>query len=589
MGCDAGLFREFRAGCEIVPHTYFLMRNNLFINIPFSNINTNTARSAVTPMTAETLNIISSERVAEADAQVAQTGVLEMFAEWRNEDNSTSSRPALVSDRAILIGLILLSADNSPLQVRAISDLFQYRLSSESRELLDLPVANITDSRLAQAQWRSRTGAAFKRMLALMDPFPQVPGRALTATQIAEILDAHDTARQKKMKTRLDEFTAAFLLMTFRQQPERLQHATRRIDIALDQSFIASPRSRGVYRKSLSKKVADDAILEPSQRPARPVDVFAGWYRGYVNDSAAMSGGQSTGCLSASSPNGVALSWGWVANTSVRVDSEHPGNGRFPMLVISATVSMPNEGVSEEAVSLMRSALKTGLPAGVVDLDSAYSAGPSTARFFRPTFDLGFTPSGGFQPSRLGVQGGQRGAEFIEGSIYCPCMPQHLKDASKDFRDGTLDEATLRARIQEREGYQLRRKSKPNKSGGTRMICPAASGHTAATAKALAEREPGHQAFETVVGELDTGTVTVSQENIMRYRRAFPYKSAEWEAFTGHARNSAESTAGGSHRTEFPQRIKGLAAAQLFTTIRLTRDNLTAITRYLKNEKARQS
>ncbi|WP_022883720.1 hypothetical protein [Glaciibacter superstes] len=55
-------------------------------------------------------------------------------------------------------------------------------------------------------------------------------------------------------------------------------------------------------------------------------------------------------------PNGKSAAranyaWGWEANIAVRVDSEAPGQSRFPAPAIAATLSLPNVGVAEEAVS----------------------------------------------------------------------------------------------------------------------------------------------------------------------------------------------------------------------------------------------
>lgn len=56
-----------------------------------------------------------------------------------------------------------------------------------------------------------------------------------------------------------------------------------------------------------------------------------------------------------------ALVCAWMLDTMVRVDSEPGGVKRFPKLALGLTKSLPNVGVSKEAVSLMKFALRTGL------------------------------------------------------------------------------------------------------------------------------------------------------------------------------------------------------------------------------------
>jgi hypothetical protein len=307
-------------------------------------------------------HVFTSQLVADAEARVAESGVLDKLTTWRGDDNHTTGvteRPIIVSDRAILVGLLLLASDHSPLMISSLAEVFQYRLTSDSRILLGLTGASdeVADHARDHKRWYRKTRTAFNRMLAVMDPYPQDRRRALTYAEVQAVLDAHDPERSKMMKARLDEFTNRFLRMTFNQQPRRLRDATSRIDLSIGQLCIASPTSKGFSRKTLAKKAAAEIDFDPRAVPSEPVDVDAGWFvRGRKNDQ-----------------NDFA--WGWTANIAVRVDSEHFNEARFPELAISATLTMPGASVSDEAVSLMRAALNsTGLSAGAADADYAYFA-----------------------------------------------------------------------------------------------------------------------------------------------------------------------------------------------------------------------
>ena len=79
--------------------------------------------------------------------------------------------------------------------------------------------------------------------------------------------------------------------------------------------------------------------------------------------------------------------WGWEINIAVRVDSEAPGQRRFPGLAVAATMSLPNVRVAEEAVSLMRAAKSLGLEPGVGDADKQYWANSLTERLHDPAYN----------------------------------------------------------------------------------------------------------------------------------------------------------------------------------------------------------
>ncbi|WP_104194522.1 hypothetical protein [Cryobacterium sp. M25] len=533
-------------------------------------------------------HVFTSQQVALAHSRVLQTGILDKLNAWRSEDaqvTGASARPALISDHAILVGLLLIASEHGPLQISSLALVFQHRLPAESRTLLCLPDAapGFAGHAREVKRWMGRTHRAFHRMLSLMDPFPQERNTSSTYTEVQAVLDAHDADREKKMKARLDEFTEGFLHMTFMQQPRHLRQATSRIDLAIEQTFIASPTTGGFSKKTLAKKVADEIGTNPLLRQPAPVDVFAGWWLGRAHN------GRSD------------FRWGWAANIAVRVDSEHPGESQFPKLAISATLSMPNIGVAEEAVSLMRSALSTGLAPGITDADKAYFANSPVERLHEPTFNLGFTPSTDYRVERLGVQGGQFGSTFIEGKAYCPSMPTTLQDASRDHVNGTIDPDTYQRRIQQRVHFELRPKGKPDDQGRVRMMCPAVGASPAVTCP-LRDIPGGNvRSNRPRVDEDDLPnfpdkictqkSVTFDKYDGLRERQAFTYGSPEWQEFHTHSRNSVESLNAGVKNPVFEslddasrRTVRGFAAAQVFVTILLTNYNLRTIAAYLRVE-----
>lgn len=66
----------------------------------------------------------SPERVAATEAKIARIGVLEELATWRAEGNHATGagrRPTLISDRAILVGLLLLASEHRALWISSLA------------------------------------------------------------------------------------------------------------------------------------------------------------------------------------------------------------------------------------------------------------------------------------------------------------------------------------------------------------------------------------------------------------------------------------------------------------------------------------
>jgi hypothetical protein len=305
--------------------------------------------------------------------------------------------------------------------------------------------------------------------------FVNADAPVVTYTQVKEILAGHDKDLEAVMKARLDEFTRTFLHMTFMEQPRDVRRATKNIDVSFDQTYIKTPNQKGYSKKKVNAKAKAEIGVDPRTLTPGPVEVFAGWYpKTGDHPDLPRNSTENVGPDAPKNKDYGDFAWGWVANIAVRVDSEEPGQSCFPKIAVSATLSMPNLGVSEEAVSLLKSALGTGLPAGVADADKAYFANALVDRLHEPAVNLGFTPSTDYRADRLRVQGQKGGAELIEGKYHCPAMPIALKNATIDLVTKKIDEETFQTRRKIRTEFELRPKEKADEKGRTPMMCPAA-------------------------------------------------------------------------------------------------------------------
>ena len=516
-------------------------------------------------MNTEESTLIDHAAVAHANALVTQTRILHTLDRWRAEDNITKTG-GLVSERAVLVGLLLLARERSPLSLALLGELLHRRLTSDSRQLLDIPTLGGKESTDETKRWVNRTQAAFHRMLALMDPYPKSTS-ARSYREISGLINDRDVVIESRMRARLDEFSESFILVTVAQQPPQLRDANPTIDLAIDQFFIPSPMVTGFSRKKLDRHVAEEAASGWASVPFRPVDVFADWHRAYKADASQSSG---------SMPRRTRIGWGWMANVAVRVDSGATSKLRAPALVIAATVSMPTENVSDAAIHLMRSSLATGLTPGVVYADRAYFATQRIERLHLPTAELGFTPVTDYRTDRLGVHDFKNGALFIEGSVYCPDMPRALQEASIDHRAGRISGDTYRLRLQMRSHFELRPKSGPDKNGRYRMAHPTPDVF-------YNQQHPSQHAGRACIQK----SVTFEQTDGLSHRQAHAYMSSAWKESSARAGSTlgafnAEFLSRRGERSGSARRVAGFAAAQMLITIELAAYNLRVLDRFVR-------
>ncbi|TFD27759.1 hypothetical protein [Cryobacterium lyxosi] len=284
---------------------------------------------------------------------------------------------------------------------------------------------------------------------------------------------------------------------------------------------------------------------------------------------------------------------------AVRVDSEAPGQKRFPGLAVAATMSLPNIRVAEEAVSLMRATQALGLEPGVGDADKQYWANSLDERLHEPAFNLGFTPSTDYRVDRLGHQGGDHGALYIEGGTYCPATPKPLQNATKDLLGAVIDTETYRARITGRTAFKLHVKEQPDAKGRTVLRCPALGPSPTVTCP-LRELLKTRKVLKGVEEENlpDFADKICTQHSVSfdtaknrRTAQAFEYGTKEWDAFHTHARNSIESLnnqvkSGGTEDIESAsrRRVRGFGAAQIIVTMLLTNFNLRKIAAFISDK-----
>lgn len=553
--------------------------------------------------------VLEDEIVLGAIKRVRTSRVLDLLTAWRIEegwDPTRGGRSVRISAEAILVSLMLLARETRPLHLREVAILLLYRLSPEMRELLGLPspLAGFVHQPRAIKNWEENARNTFhEHILNLIDPFPFDRYKLKTWEEVDRAFKEHDAELAAVRKERLDEFMRRFIVMTHREQPRWIRRLALRMDLTIDQTFVAPPTRKGVSRKKLAAKVRAErqAIKEGRALISAPVDPFTGFYP-KVGDRPDLkpSRGAITSADADPASAKVAGEWGWVVNIAARVDSTRPDQERYPKLIAAATLSIPNIGVSEEAVTLMKNALFDDAEPGVVATDKAYFANALPERLHLPAREMGYMPSTDYRADRVGrEQGEEQGIKFVDDLMLCPATPEHLKTTVKDHLAGDIDDVTLGIRLGQRRAFKVHVKQKPDAKGKMRLSCPArglAPTVTCAVVEMMAGAKVDVDRPEITEDDVPDflpaicrqHAVTVAESVNARREQAFDYKSDEWKDFHEHARQSIESLNAGvkdSHLESMEvasrRRVRGFAAAAVFVTILLVNYNLRKIAGFM--------
>jgi hypothetical protein len=153
--------------------------------------------------------------------------------------------------------------------------------------------------------------------------------------------------------------------------------------------------------------------------------------------------------------------WGYEATLVVSGADDPNDPEPTPSLVMGmAPLHKPATQVGKNASVALSSIHDRGDPAHFLAGDRAYtSAKPED--FQLPARALGYQLVLDYKIDQLGNQGSYEGMVLVDGAWYCPGLRDNLITATKDFRNGTIDEETYRARLAERWKHVILSREKP--------------------------------------------------------------------------------------------------------------------------------
>ena len=281
----------------------------------------------------------------------------------------------------------------------------------------------------------------------------------------------------------------------------------------------------------------------------------------------------------------------WALEATIAVTARPPGAPpATPNLAVGMAMTRPGEDPGGTGARVLASVAGRGHKTGWLGYDRAYTAALPD-RFHLPARALGYSPVMDYRAGQLGIQANTGGALLVEGSWYCPALPQPLITATAGLRDHAIDRELYDQQIAARAPYQLKRKDGPDNDGYQRLSCPALGRHPGLMCplrqSSLAPRDGRPKVLqppEEPPRICQQTAITIAPDTGARYRQDLPYGSPAWHARYATLRNTIEGLNGlvkdpAHHALGQPgrRRVRGIAACSLFTALLLMAANIRKI------------
>ena len=471
-----------------------------------------------------------------------------------------TGRPRPLPVRAVLTALLCLALDDRPLFLTEATGLLFCELSGASRALLGVPAA-AAGHRAFLAAYR-RVRYCFHRICDVADPSPLPKNRRLAPDDLR--------ARIKKML------------------PGQAEAARNRLESLINALIEASVSGLDEEGKAAFDGSAGlDATPVPlfSRGPSRRTGLCAsdpdgGWY---VREGDHREREDDKG-----KPLRKIC---WALEATTATTARPPGAPpACPNLAVGLALARPGEDPGGTGARVLASVAARGHKTGWLGYDRAYTQA-LPGRFHLPARALGYKPVMDYRADQPGIQANTGGAILVEGTWYCPALPQALITATTRLRDHAITGDLYHQQIAARCPYQLKRKDGSDTDGYQRLSCPALGRHPALMcplrAGSLSPRDGRAKALQPPPEPpriCRQTAVTIAPDTGARYRQDLPYGSPAWHQTYATLRNTIEGLNGlikdPAHEAlaqPARRRVRGIAAQSLFTALLLMAANIRKI------------
>ena len=471
-----------------------------------------------------------------------------------------TGRPRPLPARAVLTALLCLALDDRPLFLTEATRLLFGQLSDASRALLGITGTAATQRAFLAAYRRVRY--CFHQILTVADPSALPKNRRLTEDDLKARAQPMTPAQAEAARDRLEALVNALLEAS--------------VTVLTDDERAAFDGCTGL-----------DATAVPlfSRGPSKRTGLCAsdpdgGWYvREGDHREREDDKGKPLRKIS------------WALEATIAVTARPPGAPpATPNLAIGLAMARPGEDPGGTGARVLASVAARGHKAGWLGYDRAYTQA-LPERFHLPARALGYSPVMDYRADQLGIQANTGGALLVEGTWYCPSLPEPLITATTRLRDHAITRELYDQQVTARAAYQLKRKDGPDADGYQRLTCPATGTHPALMCplrpSSLSPRDGRPKVLQPPPEppKLCTQTaITIAPDVGARYRQDLRYGSPAWHARYATLRNTIEGLNGyakdPAHQAlaqPARRRVRGIAAQSLFTALLLMAANIRKI------------
>ena len=471
-----------------------------------------------------------------------------------------TGRPRPLPVRAVLTALLCLALDDRPLFLTDATRLLFQQLSQTSRRLLGVP-GTATTERAFKAAYR-RVRYCFGAICSVMDPSPLPKNRRLTEQDLKARAKPMTPAQAQAARSRLEAF----------------------INALIEASISALTAGElGAYDGSAGLDATPVPLF--SRGPSRRTGLCAsdpdgGWYvREGDHREREDDKGKPLRKIS------------WALEATIATMARPPGAApACPDLAIGLALTRPGEDPGGTGARVLTSLAARGHKTGWLGYDRAYTQA-LPERFALPARALGYFPVMDYRADQLGIQANTGGAILVEGTWYCPALPEPLITATTRLRDHAITRELYHQQITARRPYQLKRKDGPDADGYQRLSCPALGKHPGLICPLRhASLSPRDGRAKTLQPPPEPPricrqtAITIAPDIGARYRQDLPYASPAWhktyatlrntiEGLNGYAKDPAHQALAQPGR----RRVRGIAAQSLFTALLLMAANIRKI------------
>lgn len=510
--------------------------------------------------------------------------LLPRIAKWKEEERSgPGGRPETFPTRALLAAMLLAAVTNQPMLATTFTDVLFRQISPTMRHALGVPKPPAAKDQKGRKNRYRNVRTRFHGLLGLMDPSPMPKNRRFDPETFEMLTELRRSGRSPEEWTtredRLTWFINEILEMSIRTLPRDVRRKWKG-SVAVDATVIPA-FARPSRREPRKRKGVSPTTRRYSSDPD------ADWYHRDKRDNAGDDGDPKKSV------------WGYEATFAVSGSDDPSQSAAIPSLAMGmAVLHKPGHEVGQNAIRALTSIVDRGHLANYLAGDRAYTQA-KPENFQLPARALGYLPVLDYKIDQLGLQGSEQGMIQVDGSWYCPGMPESLINATLDFRKKKIDGATHRARIEERRRHQIRPKAGPDKEGHVRMRCPAANPGPVVRCelKPSSEGKADHAKIRIPVTDAlrlrpskicAQSSITLPPESGAKYSQVLAHETEEWHATFATLRNSIEGMNGfikdgGKESVDDPERrrIRGVAAQSVLVACQLSGANLRKIEQFL--------